>query len=148
MTNLFSSYTNGLNDFVEEMTSILHEGALPLYRSRRRYPVDQTSLYLMALEATAFYDRYLGYVPTTEQVSRVLPEEGSYQKVQAAYQAYRQEDPKMALTTYCQRLNSIIDSVALTKADSRYVLTPDYRSFSQRIEGYLQGKRVTKPINL
>jgi hypothetical protein len=26
-------------------------------------------------------------VPTTEQVSRVLPEEGSYQKVQEAYQA-------------------------------------------------------------
>jgi hypothetical protein len=48
-------------------------------------------LYL-SLEATAFYDRYMGLVPTTEQVSRVLPEEGSYQKVQEAYGHYRQED--------------------------------------------------------
>jgi hypothetical protein len=148
MSNLQNQYTNGLHDFVDEMVSILHEGAMPLYRSKRRYPVDQQSLYLVSLEATAFYDRYMGLVPTTEQVSRVLPEEGSYQKVQEAYAHYEKGDLKENVTGYCTRINSIIDHVALAKAETAFVITPDYRSFSTRILDYLRAKKSKVLTNL
>ncbi|OPZ37465.1 MAG: hypothetical protein BWY98_00124 [Tenericutes bacterium ADurb.BinA155] len=147
MSNLTNQYANGLNDFVEEMTTILHEGALPLYRSRHRYPIDQESLYLVALEATAFYDRYMGLVPTTEQVSRVLPEEGSYQLVQAAYERY-EGSQQVAVNGYCQKINSIIDGAALRKAETAFVITPDYRSFSSRILEYLRNKKTKVLTNL
>jgi hypothetical protein len=55
MSNLQNQYTNGLHDFVDEMvTSILHEGAMPLYRSKRRYPVDQQSSIFSVLRGDRF----------------------------------------------------------------------------------------------
>lgn len=139
---------NGLVDFAFKMEEILHEGAVPFYHSKKRYPIDQEVLEFSEIEGLALYDRLLGYIPSHEQAAVLTLPSGGLIQATGSYSRYLKLEEDRAVDLYLEKLNNLVDQKAYSKAENSLVLTPNYHSFREEIKNFIKEKRAAVAIIL
>lgn len=131
---------NRLVDFVSLIERILHEGALPLFRIRAFYPIDEGTLMETLEETIALFDHFSNIPLSLDQLSLFSLDKGTFTQIGDRLSFYEGLSNQNAIDQFLSKITLIVENKARNKASSNFFLSPDYRPYSSVVMAFLSSK--------